>query len=293
VIAPVSVLFSEPKIPQLDRLEVVPVAELAVSVLFSEPKIPQSPHAPADGARAVRFSALQRAENSSIARGGRGALAPALFQCSSASRKFLNALRCARRHTRLKVSVLFSEPKIPQCHTHSGSREQPYTFQCSSASRKFLNRDDRGARRARRPVSVLFSEPKIPQCSCAPAWTIGTVRRFSALQRAENSSMIARCDAAALIEHRFSALQRAENSSMLNTRRARKRTRRVSVLFSEPKIPQCSRRLRRSGSRAVSVLFSEPKIPQYGYGSGSAVVDGTAFQCSSASRKFLNHATQI
>jgi len=61
-----------------------------VSVLFSEPKIPQCTGRPGP-ARVLRsFSALQRAENSSIdcdvARGRRRLL----FQCSSASRKFLN-----------------------------------------------------------------------------------------------------------------------------------------------------------------------------------------------------------
>ena len=36
------------------------------------------------------------------------------FQCSSASRKFLNALPRSARSARARVSVLFSEPKIPQ-----------------------------------------------------------------------------------------------------------------------------------------------------------------------------------
>ena len=64
--------------------------------------------------RSRSFSALQRAENSSMlgARGGVTCFQP--FQCSSASRKFLN----------------FS----PHCGGGSDDR-----FQCSSASRKFLN----------------------------------------------------------------------------------------------------------------------------------------------------------
>ena len=60
------------------------------------------------------FSALQRAENSSI----RGALAAGLgapgFQCSSASRKFLNFDGWGVVRVSGNVSVLFSEPKIPQ-----------------------------------------------------------------------------------------------------------------------------------------------------------------------------------
>ena len=84
-------------------------------MLFSEPKIPQSAARARNGARAVRFSALQRAENSSIVQLGA-------------------ALGCG-----LVVSVLFSEPKIPQLD--------------SGLARRY-----RGLH-----VSVLFSEPKIPQ----------------------------------------------------------------------------------------------------------------------------------
>ena len=61
-----------------------------VSVLFSEPKIPQFKRLAAPSERAPGFSALQRAENSSIN----------LY-------KVLAALYGV-------VSVLFSEPKIPQ-----------------------------------------------------------------------------------------------------------------------------------------------------------------------------------
>ena len=88
----------------------------------------------------VRFSALQRAENSSIcAVDGYDVFVDTPFQCSSASRKFLNTPACGncrilRRFqcssasrkflnplfppkpvTSISVSVLFSEPKIPQC----------------------------------------------------------------------------------------------------------------------------------------------------------------------------------
>jgi len=61
------------------------------------------------------------------------------------------------------------------------------------------------------------------------------------------------------------------------------------VLFSEPKIPQSrSARRRRCSQTPVSVLFSEPKIPQL-----LSVVarqqHHALFQCSSASRKFLNN----
>ena len=186
-----------------------------------------------------RFSALQRAENSSIQNADKQCHPLRVFQCSSASRKFLN---------RQRLDCGFDELR----------------FQCSSASRKFLNR----------------TEPNVEKI---------TIWRFSALQRAENSSIaqplhVVHCDTLG-----FSALQRAENSSMASRGRTREYcAAEVSVLFSEPKIPQCwgdartsratrqfqcssaSRKFLNSiltvrwsgGSATVSVLFSEPKIPQ-------------------------------
>ena len=111
-----------------------------------------------------RFSALQRAENSSIVADFNYTDAFVLFQCSSASRKFLN---------RLALASLVA------------ARQQ---FQCSSASRKFLNAD------------------------CGGVGCKGT-SSFSALQRAENSSMFW-VNRRNNIKRSFSALQRAENSSI-------------------------------------------------------------------------------
>jgi len=112
-----------------------------VSVLFSEPKIPQF--------------VLKRFERAfQIA-----------FQCSSASRKFLNRRDASdAAAVRCRVSVLFSEPKIPQWEAIKRIAESLWKFQCSSASRKFLNSFQRVNRQKRIKVSVLFSEPKIPQC---------------------------------------------------------------------------------------------------------------------------------
>ena len=84
-----SVLFSEPKIPQL-RAPVADEYKAELSVLFSEPKIPQSFERYEIKALNVAFSALQRAENSSISR------------------------KDGRLPLLLRLSVLFSEPKIPQ-----------------------------------------------------------------------------------------------------------------------------------------------------------------------------------
>jgi len=132
-------------------------------VLFSEPKIPQT--------------TLSSTLNCCVSR----------FQCSSASRKFLNRL-CSRRSTRVwKVSVLFSEPKIPQLSVVRFADDARPKFQCSSASRKFLNASYCWSIAIRVRVSVLFSEPKIPQ---PPEHKSDDKQRhrFSALQRAENSS---------------------------------------------------------------------------------------------------------
>ena len=137
-------------------------AVVAVSVLFSEPKIPQKN-------RSSPTIAPLRFQCSSASR---KFLKPYIvwrnrvsyeFQCSSASRKFLNFIRACepqaayrfqcssasrkflnRRDRRAaggvgRVSVLFSEPKIPQLITVEQQIIKRGVFQCSSASRKFLN----------------------------------------------------------------------------------------------------------------------------------------------------------
>ena len=182
--------------------------------------------------------------------------------------------------------MLFSEPKIPQTEPVNNPAQR------------------------RHRVSVLFSEPKIPQIP-PPLAAHPALNGFSALQRAENSSNCSNRDRSASVGRCFSALQRAENSSNWLPRTTRGTRRPVSVLFSEPKIPQSlDVRLGKAPEAGVSVLFSEPKIPQRicrlttraGCGSFSALqraenssnpqqTRGTssrgAFQCSSASRKFL------
>ena len=94
-------------------------------MLFSEPKIPQLQARPLRKTTHRCFSALQRAENSSMKiHEPRVAGLFHKFQCSSASRKFLNLTRPVRPSNHTQVSVLFSEPKIPQSgsHTRSGAR---------------------------------------------------------------------------------------------------------------------------------------------------------------------------
>ena len=86
---------------------------------------------------------------------------------------------------------------------------------------------------------MLFSEPKIPQYTSVRL-LLRRGKSFSALQRAENSSIRKR-RARLLRAIRFSALQRAENSSICDHPPGNELPLPVSVLFSEPKIPQWSR----------------------------------------------------
>ena len=86
-----------------------------------------------------RFSALQRAENSSMQDGAGVGLGVRVFQCSSASRKFLNSDThratpvCNRGFSALQRA---ENSSIERFIRHSSRLP---VFQCSSASRKFLN----------------------------------------------------------------------------------------------------------------------------------------------------------
>ena len=231
-------LFSEPKIPQLTGTSDAYLYK-NVSVLFSEPKIPQF----FDN---INWTGERR-----------------LFQCSSASRKFLNvpllfsssqhapsfsALQRAEnssihqrptaRTRRAAVSVLFSEPKIPQFGLRRLCLWLNLQFQCSSASRKFLNSS-----------SALRKKE--------------SQTRFSALQRAENSSIAAMSEPQCVRQHS------------------------VSVLFSEPKIPQCSFGVGRERSNESFSALQRAENSSMSC-RGSRPSRFSPFQCSSASRKFLN-----
>ena len=134
----VSVLFSEPKIPQLNISSSLSSQSSAFQCSSASRKFLNNAQRLSALLLLARFSALQRAENSSILGCGTGDLIRRAFQCSSASRKFLN------RHTS-SYSVTTTK------------------FQCSSASRKFLNAGESSTSQHAARVSVLFSEPKIPQ----------------------------------------------------------------------------------------------------------------------------------
>ena len=261
---------------------------LSVSVLFSEPKIPQFRRSVGIVRRPARFSALQRAENSSMVWRTSAAAQKSPFQCSSASRKFLNVVVTHNEYPALTVSVLFSEPKIPQLKDaeavfwrelvsvlfsepkipqslrNGQNQHDDFQFQCSSASRKFLNAC------VRHHVTNGY---KRFQCSSASRKFLNTSilsagsaasRCFSALQRAENSSILS-----ALIAEAGGEMFQCSSASrkFLNQPNSglEPGAGRVSVLFSEPKIPQYNRIRCFSGNGTVSVLFSEPKIPQWNW----------------------------
>ena len=111
-----------------------------VSVLFSEPKIPQSETAGrASGGSGVRFSALQRAENSSIKTQVWHHVIDPEFQCSSASRKFLNRSRSRRGACGADRFSALQRAENSSMTLLLAANVRAARFQCSSASRKFLN----------------------------------------------------------------------------------------------------------------------------------------------------------
>ena len=208
-----------------------------------------------------------------------------MFQCSSASRKFLNVGGRRDRRERVAVSVLFSEPKIPQTagkrcgggvgqgfsalqraensSTVPNSRRNYCTHRRFSALQRAENSSTAisPASLSSSDVSVLFSEPKIPQF-------IDLVNRFvqlesfSALQRAENSSMGRTSSNAGCERRSFSALQRAENSSIIKRASQYVRPDRFQCSSASRKFLNLNRNPNRKPLTNVSVLFSEPKIPQ-------------------------------
>ena len=230
------------------------------------------------------FSALQRAENSSMLNLEDFLPSAWTFQCSSASRKFLND--AAQRDV-----ALYRQPFSALQRAENSSigiwvadALVDFGFQCSSASRKFLNHHHRPNTRSSTILSVLFSEPKIPQFDAKYRY-LAQIAPFSALQRAENSS-IERAPQRNPRSVPFSALQRAENSSIHKLHRSLRVPTRLSVLFSEPKIPQ-----------STLIAAGCPTIPRFQCSSASRkflnlkfhrLSPQNNFQCSSASRKFLN-----
>ena len=160
-----------------------------------------------------------------------------------------------------QVSVLFSEPKIPQFKKLFAVR--PDYLDSFSALQRAENSSigvHIGNASATTSVSVLFSEPKIPQleyphnpkrnysrfqCSSAS-------RKFLNLgaQHAKTRTPTFQCSSAS--RKFLNQSPHCDRDSVVC----------VSVLFSEPKIPQYSYARAILRRATVSVLFSEPKIPQ-------------------------------
>ena len=111
------------------------------------------------------------------------------FQCSSASRKFLNGDGTHHR------------------------RAAGAWFQCSSASRKFLNVAEDDRQRRLHLFQCSSASRKFLNCAL-PRSRFRTSVGFSALQRAENSSITRFAHLIRAPSACFSALQRAENSSI-------------------------------------------------------------------------------
>jgi len=109
------------------------------------------------------FSALQRAENFSIERCGRRCVRLYQFQCSSASRKFLNHRRAEHRRA---AARRFSALQRAENFSMSNAR-CAYSFStCFSALQRAENFSIClvvEKRQRQFDVSVLFSEPKISQ----------------------------------------------------------------------------------------------------------------------------------
>ena len=233
-------------------------------MLFSEPKIPQSEGIDGWSAEPTCFSALQRAENSSIFSSPTITFTEISFSALQRAENSSMSPTSRQKSPASRVSVLFSEPKIPQCDDHPAKRHGPR-------------------------VSVLFSEPKIPQY-CVRRRGVRKYARFSALQRAENSSIFR-----SRVETDWRAAFQCSSASrkFLNQQQwpSFYLARSVSVLFSEPKIPQ-SERMRPQIMRLRSFSALQRAENSSIQDRAGASSKRHLFQCSSASRKFLNLANR-
>ena len=179
-------LFSEPKIPQsLDdwgadravaRFSALQRAENS-SILFGDVCIDQH----------LGFSALQRAENSSNFRNSDWARAARLnFSALQRAENSSNATQLTDKAIATHFSAL-QRAENSSKGVHRPDQRLCGAFQCSSASRKFLKTLQALLFGEMVNISVLFSEPKIPQTAFTKTYPSGATN-FSALQRAENSS---------------------------------------------------------------------------------------------------------
>ena len=228
-------LFSEPKIPQFDSLRYIPSVDR-------------------------RFSALQRAENSSIVGSARAYGTSNEFQCSSASRKFLNSARTAVGQLRRPFQCSSASRKFLNPVGKALHIKRWLLFQCSSASRKFLNCRD-GTRGGGYGEFQCSSASRKFLNAAPDAGRSASTESFSALQRAENSSIV------------LILLSSTGTGTFQCSSASRKFLNSIPNFQGKQKAPfQCSsasrkflndqRAVAEQTRNAVSVLFSEPKIPQ-------------------------------
>ena len=159
-------------------------------------------------------------------------------------------------------------------------------FQCSSASRKFLNVSVRPHARRRRLFQCSSASRKFLNQRGGHAVVVAA-RAFSALQRAENSSISVRARTAGMTPP-FSALQRAENSSINRTGLTQRSCRYFQCSSASRKFLNRARRIRTSAALRVFQCSSASRKFLNRAGGAVGVDAGAVFQCSSASRKFLN-----
>ena len=119
-----------------------------------------------------------------------------------------------------------------------------------------------------------------------PVTRTRAMMRFSALQRAENSS-IDPDDLPDPLPPRFSALQRAENSSILVSPQRDGVPRRFSALQRAENSSIAALPLPKRANQKFQCSSASRKFLNGAVGAGKRAA-GDAFQCSSASRKFLN-----
>ena len=243
----------------------LPARSLRVSVLFSEPKIPQC---------TLVMPLL---------------LIPTEFQCSSASRKFLNTSRAIARPGNISKFQCSSASRKFLNHPSPHSTRVQFAFQCSSASRKFL-----------KPKSTSASATQIPGFSalqraenssnCCPKTTRTTTRRFQCSSASRKFLKWHAAGAEGTAGLRFQCSSASRKFLKLFFDRESKRIGGVSVLFSEPKIPQNGRD---SVGFPVYLCFSALQRAENSSnesGDRRCAARRVAFQCSSASRKFLKSA---
>ena len=132
-------LFSEPKIPQSLTICRVPYQMTKFQCSSASRKFLNQPRYNSRSFEFQGFSALQRAENSSISPSPSPTPALVPFQCSSASRKFLNAHRKRRAGGSGVFQCSSASRKFLNDDGDERGRVTLPPFQCSSASRKFLN----------------------------------------------------------------------------------------------------------------------------------------------------------